>query len=310
MAGRTLPRLLCLLTLLLSMSWGIAAAPAMAANPGKIPVTASIVPLADFCRQLGGERLDVQVLIPPGASPHAFEPPPSVMAKAFQARVLVYVGAGLEPWASKIVQSRNPGKVAVVEAAQGILLIREVGAHAEEESKAGQEHEAGNPHIWLDPVLAQDICHRLAATFTQVDPEHRAFYEARLQSYLTELRALDREIRKHVQTWRLKEFISFHPAFSYFARRYGLQEAGVLELAPGREPTPRHLQEIVVAIRRYHIRVVFAEPQLNPRVAEVIAREAGVKVLMLDPIGGRPSYGDDYLKLMRYNLATMEEAMK
>ena len=83
-----------------------------------------------------------------------------------------------------------------------------------------------------------------------------------------------------------------------------------MELAPGREPTPRHLQDIIAAVRRYGIRVIFTEPQLNPRAAEVIAQEAGVRVLMLDPMGGRPPYGSDYLKLMRHNLAVMAEAMK
>ncbi len=101
------------------------------------------------------------------------------------------------------------------------------------------------------------------------------------------------------QTWRLRDFVSFHPSFSYFARRYNLHEVGTIEAAPGREPTPRHLQNLVAAIRRYGIKVVFAEPQLNPRVAEVIAQEAGVKVLRLDPMGGAPPYGSDYLQLMR-----------
>jgi len=300
--------------LLMAFGGGLSPASGLAGGSEKIPVIASILPLADFCRQVGGERVDVQVLIPPGASPHVFEPPPSVMTKAFQARVFVYVGAGLEPWASKILHSREPGKVAVVEAAQGIPLIGEIGEHAAEQSQEkehlGHRHEAGNPHIWLDPVLAQDICRRIAAALIRVDPGHRFFYEARLGDYLTELAALDRDIMEQVKTWRIRGFISFHPAFSYFARRYGLKEMGVMELAPGREPTPRHLQEIVAAIRNYGFRVVFAEPQLNPRVAQVVAREAGVKVLMLDPLGGRPLYGDDYLKLMRYNLATMEEAMK
>ena len=112
------------------------------------------------------------------------------------------------------------------------------------------------------------------------------------------------------QGWRLRDYVSFHPAFTYFARRYGLNEVGVIEVAPGREPTPRHLQDLVAAIRRYGIKVVFAEPQLNPRVAEVIAQEAGVKVLMLDPMGGRPPYGSDYLKLMRHNLAALDEALR
>ena len=169
------------------------------------------------------------------------------------------------------------------------------GQHAEK-AGAHETHLAGNPHIWLDPVLAQDICRKIAAAFIQADPGHRAQYEANLKNYLAALDELNREIEQHAQTWRLRDFVSFHPSFSYFARRYNLHEVGTIEAAPGREPTPRHLQNLVAAIRRYGIKVVFAEPQLNPRVAEVIAQEAGVKVLRLDPMGGAPPYGSDYLQ--------------
>lgn len=303
----------------------LSAGPAGAAPPaGKLQVAATIVPLGDFCQKIGGDLVQVQVLIPPGASPHAFEPAPSVMARASQARVFVYIGAGLEPWAAKLLRSRGPDNLIVVEAAQGIPLLG-MDEHHHDHGAAGTQghtgplpekegshetHLAGNPHIWLDPVLTQEICREIATAFIQADPAHRAQYETNRQDFQDKLATLDREIKQHAQTWRLRDFVSFHPAFSYFARRYGLNEVGVIEAAPGREPTPRHLRNLVAAIRRYGIKVVFAEPQLNPRVAEVIAQEAGVKVLKLDPMGGAPPYGSDYLQLMRANLAALDEALR
>jgi zinc transport system substrate-binding protein len=300
-------------------------APARAAPPaGKLLVAATIVPLGDFCQRLGGDLVQVQVLIPPGASPHLFEPAPSVMASAFRARVFVYIGAGLEPWAARLLRSRGSNNLMVVEAAQGIPLLGMDEQHRDHEAAKGQGHTgqhpdkegshethlAGNPHIWLDPVLAQEICDKIAGALIQADPDHRAQYAANLKDYQAKLADLDREIRQHAQKWRLRDYVSFHPAFSYFARRYNLHEVGTIEAAPGREPTPRHLQDLVAAIRRYGIKVVFAEPQLNPRVAEVIAQEAGVKVLMLDPMGGAPPYGSDYLQMMRANLAALDEALR
>jgi zinc transport system substrate-binding protein len=302
----------------------VLAGPARAAAPaGKLLVAATIVPLGDFCQKIGGDLVQVQVLIPPGASPHMFEPAPSVMARASQARVFVYIGAGLEPWATKLLTSRGPDNLVVVEAARGIPLLMtgqhhgpgegdtpdQAGRHPDQEKSHGH-HLSGNPHIWLDPVLAQDICRKIAAAFIQADPGHRALYEANLQVYLAALAELNRDMETRAHSWRLRDFVSFHPAFSYLARRYGLNEVDVIEAAPGREPTPRHLQNLVAAIRRSGIKVVFAEPQLNPRVAEVIAQEAGVKVLMLDPIGGRPPYGSDYVRMMRTNLATLDEALR
>ena len=314
--------------LLLLLGWGCLALPAgqaQAAPPsGQLPVAATIVPLGDFCQKIGGDLVQVQVLIPPGASPHTFEPAPSVMARASQARVFVYIGAGMEPWAAKLLSSRGSNNLVVVEASQGIPLLGMDAQHhdhegAEEPGHTGQHHDeeesedlhqGGNPHIWLDPVLVQDICRKIAGAMIQADPDHRARYEANLKEYLAALESLHQEIQQRARAWTLRDFVSFHPSFSYFARRYNLHEAGVIEEAPGREPTPRQLQDLVAAIRRYGIRVVFAEPQFNPRVAEVIAQEAGVKVLKLDPIGGPPPYGSDYLKLMRYNLAALDEALR
>jgi zinc transport system substrate-binding protein len=287
--------------------------PAGAASPEKVSAAASILPLGDFVSRIGGERVQVTVLIPPGASPHVFEPSPAAVAGAAKARVLVYVGAGLDPWVSRLVAQRDPNDPGVVEATAGIPLIADVEPHAHGHHPGkgtAHRHDQGNPHIWLDPVLAQDICRRIAAALMAVDPEHRESYQGNLSRYLAELEALHREIEAAVATFRLKEFVSFHPAFTYFARRYGLTEAGVIEAAPGREPTPGQLRRLVATIRRSGVKAVFAEPQLNPRAAEALAREAGVKVLLLDPLGGRPPYGSDYLRLMRYNLAVMQQAMQ
>jgi zinc transport system substrate-binding protein len=280
----------------------------------KVSVVASIVPLGDFCQQVGGDLVQVQVLVPPGASEHTFEPSPSVVAKAAQARVFVYVGPGMEPWAERLLKMSEVSGRVVVEAVHGIALLEdETEGHALEGRSAGGEvhgHEGGNPHVWLHPVLAQGICRRIADAFIQVDPQHRTTYESNLQKYLKQLESLDEDFRKAVSAFRIKDFVSFHPAYSYLAKRYGLREAGVIELSPGREPTPRHIQQIVETIRKKGIRVVFAEPQLSPRVAEVIAKEARVRVLMLDPLGGRSPYGTNYVGLMKYNLSMLEEAMK
>jgi zinc transport system substrate-binding protein len=310
--------------LLFYPAWGGAAA-------AKIPVTASILPLGDFCEQIGGDRVAVQVLIPPGASPHVFEPSPAAAARALKAQVLVYVGAGLDPWAARLIKSRGAEKLLVVEAVKGLPLLKKVAQHQPNHEKSHEPgyprpatkeakrkhavtaegiYQQGNPHVWLDPVLAQDICRRIAQAFIQVDPGHKKEYESNLAAYLAKLEDLNKEIMEKVATFRQRNYVCFHPAFAYFARRYGLSEVGVIEAAPGREPSPGHLQKTIAAIKNCGCRAVFAEPQLSRRVAEVIAQEARVKVLLLDPLGGRPPYGSNYLKLMRHNLAVLAEALQ
>jgi zinc transport system substrate-binding protein len=311
--------IISLVSFILAGLMGLTGSPGMAASSPvttKISVTASILPLGDFCQKIGGKYVGVSVLVPPGASPHTFEPSPTAVTKATQAKVFVYVGAGLDPWAERLLKAqRTPGQV-VVEAVAGIPLLKDVDEH--EHGEAAQEpkeaehhhHEAGNPHVWLDPVLAEDICRRIAQALIQVDPAHKNMYEVNLALYLGKLQTLDNNIKTVVATFRRRDYVTFHPAYAYFSRRYGLREVGVIEAAPGREPSPGHLQRIIAAIKKTGVKAVFAEPQLSPRVAEVIAQEAGVKVLILDPLGGRPPYGSSYLKLMRHNLAVLAEAMQ
>jgi zinc transport system substrate-binding protein len=308
---------LIFLGLVLSM---VLAADQARCQPSKMRVAASILPLGDFCRQIGGDKVEVRVLIPPGASPHTFEPSPGMLTDLTTAKVLVYIGAGLEPWLERFIKAFPGKKPAVVEATRGIPLITEIPEHAKvaishrpkhtKEVGHTHEHGSGNPHIWLDPILAQDICRRIAAAFIEMDAENKAVYEANLSNYLEKLSQLDQTIAAATATFRLREFVGFHPSFTYFARRYNLQEVGIIEVAPGREPTPRALKNIIKAIHHYGIKVIFSEPQFSPRIAKVLAKEAGVSVLSMDPIGGRPPYGDDYIKLMQYNLETMAEAMK
>jgi ABC-type Zn uptake system ZnuABC Zn-binding protein ZnuA len=192
--------------------------------------------------------------------------------------------------------------IRVVVLSNGMKLLKEEGEH-------GHEHGGVNPHVWLDPVLAVEMVKKIQKVLAKADPRGAETYMKRGSDYIAKLNNLDAEIRKTIATFTIKSFVSFHPAWDYFAARYGLKDAGVIEESPGEEPAPRKLESIVKAIRHYHIRAVFAEPQLNPKVADVIAYEAGVKVVMLDPIGGLPGR-ESYLELMRYNLRQMKEAMQ
>jgi len=264
-------------------------------------VVASIFPVGDMIKEVGGDRVAVQVLLPPGASPHVFEPTPGTAKELSQAGLFFEIGAGLDFWAEKLVKGVKPN-IRVVVLSNGMKLLREEGEH-------GHERGAANPHVWLDPVLAMEMVKKIEKVLAETDPGGAEIYRKRGAGYIAKLKILDAEIRKTVSTFAIKSFISFHPAWDYFALRYGLKDAGVIEESPGAEPSPRKLESIVKAIRRYHIRAVFAEPQLNPKVADVIAHEAGVKVVMLDPIGGLPGR-ETYLGLMSYNLQQMKNAMR
>jgi zinc transport system substrate-binding protein len=229
------------------------------------------------------------------------------------------VGAGLEFWAQKLITATTSEDLVVVRAIDGVQLLRVDGHHhalqkhpAEDHEVPhdGDEHRGGNPHVWLDPLVAKSLAQRIALALIELSPEHAEDIHQRLDRYLEKLNELDEVIRETVRQFQSKEFVAFHPAWSYFARRYGLVEVAVIQESPGREPTPKDLQRIIQAIEDHGIKAVFAEPQINPSAASAIASEAGVEVLLLDPLGGSDLPGrDSYIGLMGYNLEIMREAM-
>ncbi|MBA3018716.1 MAG: zinc ABC transporter substrate-binding protein [Desulfobacteraceae bacterium] len=282
----------------------------------KIPVIASIFPVADMVKQVGGMYVDVTIVIPSGASPHTYEPKPSLLKKISDARIFFIIGAGLELWAGKFVRlSKN--QIYTVKLSEGVSLIRlsehihdEFEHHRGEADISDTESGFANPHIWLDPEIAKLMVNKIIFALCKIDNKNMKYYERRGSAYLDKLNELHVLITSTVEKFKTRKYISFHPAWDYFARRYGLESVGVIEAAPGRHPTPRSIQNIISLIKQHNIRAVFAEPQLNPKVAEVIAREANVKVLLLDPMGGQDIKGrDTYFDLMKYNLNVLQEAM-
>ena len=276
----------------------------------KLQVAASIFPVADMVKQVGGDYVEVITIIPPGASPHTFELKPGVLKKISSARIFFMIGAGLEYWNEKFVKSTG-AKLMKVVLSDGVDLIHEKEHHHSE--KAGKPHSEdtfANPHIWLDVEIAKAMVKKIIAALVFADKEHADYYEERGNKYLSELDRLDRAIYAGAGKIMIKKYVAFHPAWDYFARRYGLESVGVIESVPGKSPTPLDIKNIVGNIKKHGVKAVFAEPQLNPKVAEVIAKEAGVKVLLLDPMGG-PGIKDrgNYIDLMKYNLAVLQEAM-
>ncbi len=257
----------------------------------KVSVVVSINPLADMVGRVGGERIEIFQLVPPGASPHTYEPTPSQVARLARARLLVLVGLGLEFWAEDMVEAvDNPH-----------LLIAD--------TSIAVEPIDSNHHIWLDPLNAIAQVEVVRDALQQIDPEGGGLYQENAARFIEELRALDQEIEKEIRDWSQHSFVAFHPAWAYFAKRYGLEQAAVVEETPGHEPSTHEMAHVIETVREIGARAIFAEPQLPPEVAEAIAEESGTRVLLLDPIGGTKA-PDDYLGLIRYNVQTMAKAMK
>ena len=302
-------------TLLLGFFFVSVQVPASLCFSEMVSVVAGIFPVADMVKQVGGEYVDVTTVIPAGASPHTFEPKPSLVKTISTARIFFIVGAGLEFWAEKFAKPSGDQLMTVV-LSEGVSLIHTAEHHHHGDKKHHRHHETGasstfaNPHIWLDPVIAKSMVNKIVSALCSVDKTHLQYYEKRGKEYLDDLDKLHCLISTSVEQFRVKKYIAFHPAWDYFAKRYGLESVGVIEASPGKNPTPKQIKNIVSLIKKHKIRAVFAEPQLNPRVAEVIAREADINVLLLDPMGGPGLKGrNTYIDLMKYNLKVLQEAM-
>ncbi|MDK2888646.1 MAG: zinc transport system substrate-binding protein [Thermoanaerobacter sp.] len=270
----------------------------------KIAVVTTIYPLYDFARQVGGERVEVTRLLPAGAEPHTWEPTPKDMAALARARVFIYNGAGMEPWVQRQLGMLEEKGVRVVEASRGLDLIAGPGDHGE----AGVD-----PHVWLDPVLAQEIVKKIRDAYIAVDPEHAAYYSSRADEYLAALRELDREYRAAAQDFRRREIVTSHAAFAYLARRYGLQQVALMGLSPESEPDPVRMREIVAFCREHDVKYVFFEALVSPKVSRTLAREVGAETLVLNPLGNitpeEEKRGENYLSIMRENLARLKVAL-
>ena len=263
----------------------------------RLPVVASISPLADFARQVGGDRVQVEVLVPAGASPHTFELSPAQLKAVARARVFVLNGVGLEFWADKVISAANNPQLMIVTASEGIKIL------------AGDEDSpGGNPHTWLSPQKAMLQVEKIRAAFANADPAGAEIYRSNADRFLQELRVLDREIRTAVAGFSSRKFVAFHAAWSYFAADYGLEEVGVVERRPGQEPSPVEIGDIIRQVKEIKAKAIFAEPQFSSKAAETIAEETGIRVLLLNPLGRPPDYG--YLDLMRFNLSQISLALR
>jgi ABC-type Zn uptake system ZnuABC Zn-binding protein ZnuA len=260
-------------------------------------VVASILPLADFARQVGGDHIRVETLVPPGASPHTYELTPAQLKAISQACLLVLNGVGLEYWADDIVSTASNPALVIVNTSDGLTII------------ASNEHGTnGNPHVWLSLRNAIHQVEMIRDALVQADPGGKDDYLANADRYIGELQSLDRDIRVAVSKFSSHEFIAFHAAWAYFARDYGLEQAAVIEATPGKEPSPAEIAEIINTARVIEAKAIFAEPQFSSKAAEVIAEESGAQVLFLNPLGQPPDYS--YIDLVRYNLGEISKALK
>jgi zinc transport system substrate-binding protein len=279
-----------------------------------LTVVTTFYPMYDFTKNVVGPNGKVYLLIPAGTEPHDWEPSPKDIAKIENADVFVYNSDSMETWVPKVLKSIDTKKVKVVEASKGIPLIEGIAEEEEGEERSEESHaHPMDPHVWLDPVLAQKEVANIKQALIEVDEKHKKDYEANADTFTKKLKDLDNLFRTTLSKAKRKDFITQHAAFGYLAKEYGLTQVPIAGLSPEQEPSPARLAELKKYVKDHNIKVIYFEEVASPKVAKTLANETGAKTVVLSPIEGitieEQKKGVDYIEYMKRNLDALKQSV-
>lgn len=234
----------------------------------------SVAPEVEFVKAVGGDKVDVTVMVPPGANPHTHEPLPEQLKAVSRAKMYVEVGTPIEFELNYMdnIKSVNQGML-IVNSSTGVDLI----------PNTAEDEEGADPHIWTSPKNARIMVENIYQGFVEIDPVNKEYYRKNRDIYLQQLDELDKNITQSLKGKENSKILVYHPAWAYLCKEYHLQQISIE--SGGKEPTPQEIANIVDMARKNNIKVVFVEPQYSPNSAEVIASEIGGQVVIIDDLG-------------------------
>lgn len=289
----------------------LAALMTVTARAEPIPVVASFSILADFARNVGGDRVAVTALVGPGGDSHVYTPTPADARTVAAAKLVVVNGLGFEGWLPRLVKAAG-GKATVVEAARGVAPRKA----ADDDHDHGHDHghDAVDPHAWQSVANAKIYVTNIRDALIAVDPAGTDAYRAHATAYLAQLDALEAEVRKAVATIPAarRKVISSHAAFGYFADRYGIAFIAPQGVSTEAEPSARAVAALIRQIKRQQLPAVFLENMTDPRLARRIAAETGAKIggtLYADSLTAENGPAPTYIAMVRHNIKALTDAL-
>lgn len=265
-------------------------------------VAATVFPVYDLVRRVAGDRLEVHLVLAPGLDPHEYEPRPHDVAALADASLVFAVGLGLDPWAHGLARAAGAGDARVFELGPLMDPILAPAGIVRREPLI-------DPHFWTDPIRAQHAVDVIVEALSGLDAGGGPFYREHGGELKRSIGVVHQEIARDAESWTRRRVVTFHGSLFYFAARYGLQVAGVVSPVPGSEPTAQHLQALVALLREPQPAALFIEPQLDPQLARALAREAGVAVHEVDPMGGGPAAAS-YEQMLRGIARALDGALR
>ncbi|MBD2018700.1 zinc ABC transporter substrate-binding protein [Leptolyngbya sp. FACHB-36] len=296
-----------------------------ASSNKSLKVLTTFLPVYLFTKAVAGDAATVDILIQPGTEVHEYQSTPADVQAIAQADVVVKNGLGVEEFLDDTIKSAENKNLRVIDASRGIQVIDEaltVGStsgeaehdHANETTKtgektAGHNHESGNPHVWLDPVLAKQQVENIRDGLIAADPTNQATYQANAAAYIQQLSKLNDQFEQRLKGYRDRTFVTFHDAFPYLAKRYQLQQVAVVEI-PEDQLSPSDVQKAVATVKQYKVKALFSEPGVDNKLLSSLSSDLNLTLRPLDSLEAGQLDPNYYFTAMNTNLQTLETAFK
>jgi zinc transport system substrate-binding protein len=280
----------------------------------KTKVVATFLPIYLFTKAVAGNVADVEILVPPGTEVHEYQATPQNVKAIATANVLVKNGLGLEEFLENTIKNAENKKLTQIDASQGIKPLNEISpvvktAKEEKGHSHDHAHAQGNPHVWLDPVLAKQQVTNIRDGLIAADPANKATYEANAAAYVKELETLNSEFQQTLQKTPSCTFITFHDAFPYLAQRYKLKQVAVVQI-PEDQLSPTDVQNAVNAVKKFKVKALFSEPGVDNKLLTSLSKDLNLTLQTLDSLETGETDPQHYFKAMKANLQTLETACK
>jgi zinc/manganese transport system substrate-binding protein len=267
-------------------------------------IMATFLPMYLLTKGVTGSEGQVDLLVPPNLTVHNYQASPNNVRSLAEANVLVKNGLGMEEFLDQLITNAGNTQLQQINTSQGIETLKEEEDHHDENHD--HSHEEGNPHVWLDPVLAQQQVINIRDGLIAIDPENTQTYQANAAAYLDQLKQLDQQFKTRLSSVKGCRFIAFHDAYPYLAKRYGLQQMAVVEL-PEDSLSPRDIQRVINATKEYNVKALLSETGVSDSRLQQIANDTGLPVKALDPIETGSLDPQYYFTAMQKNLETLAE---
>lgn len=288
------------------------AASTPSAQSGKTKVVTTFLPIYLFTKAVAGNVADVEILVPPGTEVHEYQATPQNVKAIATANVLVKNGLGLEEFLENTVKNAQNSKLTEIDASKGIKPLNEISPVVKtdkEEEDHDHDHAQGNPHVWLDPVLAKQQVTNIRDGLIAADPANKATYEVNAAVYVKELESLNSEFQQTLQKIPSCTFITFHDAFPYLAQRYNLKQVAVVQI-PEDQLSPTDVQNAVNAVKKYKVKALFSEPGVDNKLLTSLSQDLNLTLQTLDSLETGETDPQHYFKAMKANLQTLETGCK